>query len=149
MAASAAAEPRLPAPAALPSELAGPADRARRELSRGADALRRMLHRHGSQWSQQQLLISAIATRIQAAVVTLCVCQHAARQDDPTVRLAAGVLCQELALKQTGRIPSERYARQVGSLAQAIEAGDFTPIADLPQGEILLPYPASPHAPPH
>jgi hypothetical protein len=108
-----------------------------------------MLHRHGSQWSQQQLLISAIATRIQAAVVTLCVCQHAARQDDPTVRLAAGVLCQELALKQTGRIPSERYARQVGSLAQAIEAGDFTPIADLPQGEILLPYPASPHAPPH
>ena len=60
--------------------------------------------------------------------------------DDPLVRDAADMLCQNLRQKLLGRRPSNHYFRRVTELGAAIAEGKFRSIAGVEAEAILMPY---------
>ncbi len=62
------------------------------------------------------------------------------RHEDPLVRDAADMFCQNLRQKLLGRRPSNHYFRRVTELGAAIADGKFRSIAGIEAEEILMPY---------
>ena len=98
------------------------------------------MRKHQLRLADRQCRMSELSSRVQRLVVMLATSLYAARQNDETIRLAADVLCQDLARELTGRRPSDRYFRAVGELGAKIAGGSFTSIAGLHPDEILMKY---------
>ena len=62
------------------------------------------------------------------------------RCENETTTLAADVACQDLTRRLTGARPSDAYFRTLTQLGDAILAGSFTELADVPQAAILQKY---------
>jgi hypothetical protein len=84
--------------------------------------------------------MAELSQRCQDLITILATSMYAARHEDPIVREAGDVLCQEMRRKLTGRRPSNQYYRQVTELGAAIADGQFASIAGLAPDEILMPY---------
>ncbi|MGE0757341.1 MAG: acyl-CoA dehydrogenase family protein [Pirellulaceae bacterium] len=125
----------------MPAALRGHAEFAAHKLKRCPLEISGTMRKHQLKLADRQCRMSELSARIQLLVVMLCTSLYAARQDEEIVRLAADVLCQDLARQWTGRRPSDRYLRAVTSLGEAVAEGQFRSITHLHPDEILMPYP--------
>ena len=81
-----------------------------------------------------------LSQRVQDVVVMLVTALYANQKKNETTTLAADVACQDLTRRLTGARPSDAYFRTLTQLADAILAGNFAEIADVPRAEILQKY---------
>jgi alkylation response protein AidB-like acyl-CoA dehydrogenase len=100
------------------------------------------MRKHQLKLADRQCRMSELSSRVQKLVVMLCTSLYAAKQSDETVRMAADVLCQDLAREMTGKRPSDRYFRSMNDLGAKIASGGFASIAGLHPDEILMKYDA-------
>ena len=99
-----------------------------------------LMRKHQLKLADRQCRMSELSSRVQKLVVMLCTSLYAARQNDETVRMAASVLCHDLARELSGRRPSDRYFRAVSELGARVASGGFSAIAGLHPDEILMKY---------
>jgi alkylation response protein AidB-like acyl-CoA dehydrogenase len=90
--------------------------------------------------ADRQCRMAELSQRCQDLITILTTTLYGARNDDPLVRDAADILCQNLQQKLLGRRPSNYYFRRVTELGAAIAEGQFRSIAGLEADEILMPY---------
>jgi alkylation response protein AidB-like acyl-CoA dehydrogenase len=100
------------------------------------------MRKHQLKLADRQCRMSELSSRVQKLVVMLATSLYAAKQNDETVRMAADVVCQDLARELSGRRPSDRYFRSMNDLGARIASGGFASIAGLHPDEILMKYEA-------
>ena len=132
-----AAKPSLPP---MPSALKAHAEFAADWLVHAPLEVSGTMRKHQLALADRQCRMAEISRRVQDAIIILCTSLYAARQQDEVVRTAADVICQDLTRQLNGRRASDRYYRTVTRLGQQIVEGGFPSIADVPTGEILMPY---------
>ena len=84
----------------------------------------------------------ALSSQAQDLLTILCTSLYASTSAEEVVQDAAHVACQELTNRTSGRLPGDRYFRDVTRLGEAIAAGGFESLAGVDAGEILMPYEA-------
>jgi hypothetical protein len=90
--------------------------------------------------ADRQCRMSELSQRCQDMITILTTAMYGARQDDPLVRDAADLLCQNLQQKLLGRRMTNHYFRRVTELGAAIAEGKFRSIAGVEAEAILMPY---------
>jgi len=100
------------------------------------------VRKHGAKLADRQCRMSEISKRVQALVAMLSVSVYGHGHDDPLVRQAADLLCQDLHRQLTGRWATDRYFRQAASLGAQIVKERFPGMEDIRPAEILAPYEA-------
>jgi hypothetical protein len=98
------------------------------------------MRKHQLALADRQCRMSELSSRVQTAIIMLATSLYASRQHDELVRTAADCICQDFTRQLTGRRPDDRYLRTVTKLGEQIADGGFSPIANVPQGEILMRY---------
>ncbi len=129
-----------PALPPLPDRLKGHVDFAIEMLGSSALEISGAMRKHQLKLADRQCRIWELSARVQKMVVMLCASLYAARGDDPVVRQAADILCQDMTRELTGQRPTDRYFREASQLGEAIVEGGFRSIAGLAPDEILMPY---------
>jgi alkylation response protein AidB-like acyl-CoA dehydrogenase len=132
--------PRRPALPLMPQRLREHARWASDWLQRAAGPISATMRKHQLKLADRQCRMAAISQSVQDAVVMLCTSLYASRQNDELIVAAADVLCQDLQRKLTGHPPSDGYFRDITRLGEAVVEGRFRGVAELPPGEILMPY---------
>jgi hypothetical protein len=125
---------------AMPKSLAEHAEFACDRLQRMAVEISTTMSKFQLKLADRQCRMAELSQRCQDLITILATSLYGARQNDPIVRDAADVFCQELRRKLLGRRPSNHYFRQVTELGAAIADGQFKSIADLAPDQILMPY---------
>ncbi len=87
----------------------------------------------------RQMRMSELSLRVQKMLTIVCTALYAASQDE-IVQLAADVVCSDLRRELDGVRPSDRDFRRVDELGGAIADDQFSAIAGVEPGEILMPY---------
>jgi hypothetical protein len=131
---AAAKLPEMPKPLAEHTEFA--CDR----LQRMAVEISTTMSKFQLKLADRQCRMAELSERCQDLITILATSLYGARQDDPIVRDAADIMCQNLRRKLLGRRPSNNYYRQVTELGAAIGEGGFKSIAGLAPDEILMRY---------
>jgi alkylation response protein AidB-like acyl-CoA dehydrogenase len=98
--------------------------------------------KHQLKLADRQCRMAELSQRVQDMVTMLVTALHAHASQNETTILAADIVCQDLQRKLTGQRASDTYFRQVAQLGDAILAGTFAEIADVPKGDILQKYEA-------
>jgi hypothetical protein len=132
-----APRPELPG---VPPALAAHARFAIKGLQKARLEISAAMRKHQLKLADRQCRMSELSSRAQDLVVMLTTSLWAADQPDETVRAAADVLCRDLARRHTGKRPSDRDFRAVTALGKRIEEGEFSAIAGVDPGEILMKY---------
>jgi hypothetical protein len=133
--------PRRPALPPMPKNLRAHAEFAADALPRAALEVSGTMRRFQLALADRQCRMAELSARVQKLTILLATALFAARQPDELVQEAADVLCRDLTRELTGQRPSDDYFRAVTRLGEAIADGKFASIAELPGGEILMPYP--------
>ncbi|MEX2174345.1 MAG: acyl-CoA dehydrogenase family protein [Pirellulaceae bacterium] len=100
------------------------------------------MRKHQLKLADRQCRMSELSLRTQKLVVMLATSLYAGRQNDETVRMAADIVCQDLARELSGKRPTDRYFRAVSELGEKVAGGGFSSIAGLAPDEILMKYEA-------
>ena len=127
-------------PARMPSELRAHAEFACKELQKLALEISGTMSKFQLSLTDRQCRMVDLSQRSQDLIVILCTALYGARQESEVLRMAADVLCTELAERVTFRRPSNSSYRRLGQLGEKLAAGEF-PGLDASSGEsILMPY---------
>jgi len=102
----------------------------------------RTMSRYQLALADRQCRMAALSSQVQDMLTILCTSLYASTSAEEVVHDAANVACQELTNRITGRLPGDRYFRDVTRLGEAIAEGGFESIAGLDAGAILMPYEA-------
>ena len=122
----------------MPAELSGHAERACEQFRRIRERIERFIDRFGPAAVEEQCRCVEAAGKIRDLTAVLCTALFAARSDDPTIHLAAEVMCDELAA--AGRGASDGEFEAAARLGRLVADGRFPPIADVTPAPILMPY---------
>src|SRR3954471_16089354 len=131
------AKPNLPR---MPKSLHDHAEFACERLQRMALEISGTMSRFQLKLADRQCRMSELSQRCQDLITILTTAMYGARHDDPLVRDAADMLCQNLHQKLVGRRPTNHYFRRVTELGAAISEGNFHSIAGVEPEPILMPY---------
>jgi alkylation response protein AidB-like acyl-CoA dehydrogenase len=131
------AAPQLPT---MPKALREPAEFACERLQRMALEISGTMSRFQLRLADRQCRMAELSLRCQDLVTILTTSMYGARHEEPLVRDAAEILCQNLRQKLLGRRPSNYYIRRVTELGAAIAEGQFRSIAGVEADKILMPY---------
>lgn len=96
--------------------------------------------KHQLKLADRQCRMADLSQRVQDTVTILVTALYAHQGRNETTTLAADLACQDLRRKLTGERPTDSYFRQVGQLGDAILAGTFNELQDVPIGDILQRY---------
>lgn len=124
----------------MPKNLREHAEFACEKLQRMALEISGTMSRFQLKLADRQCRMSELSQRCQDVITILTTAMYGARQDDPLVRDAADMLCQNLHQKLVGRRPTNHYFRRVTELGAAIAEGKFRSIAGVEAEAILMPY---------
>lgn len=131
------ARPELPP---MPEMLRKHAEFASEGLQRSALEISSSMQKHQLKLADRQCRMVELSQRVQDLVTMLCTSLYGARHEEGIVRMAADVLCRDLARKITGRRASDRDFKATTQLGEAIAEGGFQSISGLHPDEILMPY---------
>jgi alkylation response protein AidB-like acyl-CoA dehydrogenase len=120
--------------------LQGHVDFALDQFGRARAEISASMVKHQLKLADRQCRMSELSQRVQDMVTMLVTALHAHASKNETTILAADILCQDLQRKLTGARASDAYFRQVAQLGDAILAGSFTELADVPVGDIKQKY---------
>jgi alkylation response protein AidB-like acyl-CoA dehydrogenase len=124
----------------MPKPLREHAEFACDRLQRMALEISGTMSRFQLKLTDRQCRMAELSQRAQDFITMLTTSLYGARQDEPLVRDAADVLCQNLRQKLLGRRPSNHYFRRTTELGAAIADGQFRSLAGVDADEILMPY---------
>ena len=124
----------------MPTRMANHARFAQRVLSSSGMLISRTMRQHQLKLADRQCRMSALSSRLQDAVVILVTSMYAAHSSDPTTRMAADVVCQELRGRITGAHPSDTDFRRVTKLGATIAEDGWSELENVAAGEIMQPY---------
>ena len=127
-------------PSGMPSALRGHAEFASERLQKMPLNISGTMSKHQLALADRQCRMAALSLEVQNLLAILCTSLYGASHGDEVIRTAADVACQQLVMRVTGRLPSDRYFRKLTKLGEAITDGGFTSIAGLDAGEILMSY---------
>jgi hypothetical protein len=130
-------EPQLPA---MPKALREHAEFACERIQRMALEISGTMFRYQLKLADRQCRMAELSQRCQDYITILTTSMYGARHDEPLVRDAADIVCQNLRQKLLGRRPSNHYFRRVTELGAAIAEGQFASIAGVEADEILMSY---------
>lgn len=126
----------------MPTRLKQHAEFAVERLQRMPLVISRTMSRYQLALADRQCRMAALSGQVQDLLTILCTSLYASTNAEEVVHDAANVACQELTQRIAGRLPGDRYFRDVNRLGEAIADGGFESIAGLNAGEILMPYEA-------
>jgi alkylation response protein AidB-like acyl-CoA dehydrogenase len=129
--------PQLPA---MPKDLREHAEFACERMQRMALEISGTMSRYQLKLADRQCRMAELSARCQDFITILTTSLYGARHEEPLVRDAAHILCQNLRQKLLGRRPSNHYYRRVTELGAAIAEGQFRSIAGVEADEILMRY---------
>jgi alkylation response protein AidB-like acyl-CoA dehydrogenase len=89
--------------------------------------------------ADRQCKMAALSQRAQDLITMLVTTLYADQQNDPIVRDAADILCQQLRRKVSGGLTPDRYYKQVTELGRRIAAGEADGTGSLGLGRITAP----------
>jgi alkylation response protein AidB-like acyl-CoA dehydrogenase len=98
------------------------------------------MRKHQLKLADRQCRMAELSQRVQDVVVLLVTALWGHRQGKEVCIQAADILCQDLRRKLTGQRPSDRYFRDVSTLADRIKAEGFPGLEDVPSQDILMKY---------
>jgi len=124
----------------MPKALREHAEFACERLQRMALEISGTMSRFQLKLADRQCRMAELSQRCQDFITILTTSMYGARHDEPLVRDAADILCQNLRQKLLGRRPSNHYFRRATELGAAIAEGQFRSIAGIEAEEILMPY---------
>jgi alkylation response protein AidB-like acyl-CoA dehydrogenase len=124
----------------VPAKLRRHAEFAAAGLQRARTEISDVMSKHQLRLADRQCRIAEVSRRLQDMVVILTTSLWAGGQPSEVVHAAAGVLCQDLTNRLTGRRPADSDLRAVTALGETIASGGFEPIAGIEPEEILMPY---------
>jgi acyl-CoA dehydrogenase len=124
----------------LDKRLAGHVQQALDRFHKLPDEISGTMVKHQLKLADRQCRMAELSQRVQDTVTLLVTALWGGRQKDEVSVAAADILCQDLTRKLTAERPSDAYFRDVGKLADAIEAGGFQTLAGVPQEEIMQKY---------
>ncbi|MCA9215693.1 MAG: acyl-CoA/acyl-ACP dehydrogenase [Planctomycetales bacterium] len=133
-------KPRVDLPSNMPQHLRAHAEFAAEKLQKSPLVISGTMQKHQLALADRQCRMSDLSSRIQNLVIMLCTSLYAARQGDEVIRAAAGVMCDELKRKITGRHATDREFRSATKLGSVIVDGGFKSIAGLNPDEIMMSY---------
>lgn len=113
---------------------------AQAECPRHARDLSDAMRKHQLKLADRQCRIAELSQRVQDTIVLLVTAMWAHQQKKEVTIAAADILCQDLRNKLTGQRPSDRYFKDVSSLADMILSGGFDDLSGIPRDEILFTY---------
>jgi alkylation response protein AidB-like acyl-CoA dehydrogenase len=99
-----------------------------------------LMFKHQLRLADRQCQMAELSQRIQDRVVMLLASLWAGRQSNEVVQAAAGVLCDDLKRRLTGRRPTDAEFKAVTKLGETVASGGFEAVAGIDPGEILMPY---------
>jgi alkylation response protein AidB-like acyl-CoA dehydrogenase len=124
----------------MPKPLREHAEFACDRLQRMALEISGTMSRFQLKLTDRQCRMAELSQRTQDLITMLTTSLYGARHEEPLVRDAADVLCQNLRQKLLGRRPSNHYFRRTTELGAAIADGQFRSLAGVEADEILMPY---------
>jgi hypothetical protein len=124
----------------MPKPLREHAEFACDRLQRMALEISGTMSRFQLKLADRQCRMAELSQRAQDLITMLTTSLYGARHDEPLVRDAADVLCQNLRQKLLGRRPTNHYFRRTTELGAAIAEGQFRSLAGVEADEILMPY---------
>ena len=111
----------------MPKNLREHAEFACEKLQRMALEISGTMSRFQLKLADRQCRMAELSQRCQDVITILTTSMYGARHDDPLVRDAADMLCQNLHQKLLGRRPTNHYFRRVTELGAAIADGNSAP----------------------
>ena len=124
----------------MPKPLREHAEFACDRLQRMALEISGTMSRFQLKLADRQCRMAELSQRAQDLITMLTTSLYGARHDEPLVRDAADVLCQNLRQKLLGRRPTNHYFRRTTEFGAAIADGQFRSLAGVEADEILMPY---------
>jgi alkylation response protein AidB-like acyl-CoA dehydrogenase len=124
----------------MPKPLREHAEFACDRLQRMALEISGTMSRFQLKLTDRQCRMAELSLRTQDLITMLTTSLYGARHDEPLVRDAADILCQNLRQKLLGRRPSNHYFRRATQLGAAIADGQFRSLAGVEADEILMSY---------
>jgi alkylation response protein AidB-like acyl-CoA dehydrogenase len=125
---------------AMDSRLADHVSFALENLHRLPREISTAMRKHQLKLADRQCRMAELSQRVQDTVIILVTALWAHQQREEVTIAAADILCQDLRRKLTGQRPSDAYFRAASKLADLILSGEYSPLAGVVQGEILMPY---------
>ncbi|QDT67387.1 Acyl-CoA dehydrogenase [Planctomycetes bacterium MalM25] len=113
----------------LPGPLQYHAEYACRKLPEMALEIDSAMQKFQLKLADRQCRMAELSSRAQDLITMLVTALYAGRTEDPIVREAGDLMCQQLRRKLNGKRPRDRYFKQVTALGQRIAAGE----ADAPE----------------
>ncbi|MCI0334207.1 MAG: acyl-CoA dehydrogenase, partial [Planctomycetes bacterium] len=124
----------------MPKALREHAEFACERLQRMALEISGTMSRFQLKLADRQCRMAELSQRCQDLITILTTSMYGSRHEEPIVRDAADILCQNLRQKLLGRRPANHYFRRVTELGAAIAEGQFRSIAGVEADAILMPY---------
>jgi alkylation response protein AidB-like acyl-CoA dehydrogenase len=124
----------------MPKPLREHAEFACDRLQRMALEISGTMSRFQLKLADRQCRMAELSQRAQDLITMLTTSLYGSRHEEPLVRDAADVLCQNLRQKLLGRRPSNHYFRRTTELGAAIAEGQFRSLAGVEADAILMPY---------
>jgi alkylation response protein AidB-like acyl-CoA dehydrogenase len=124
----------------MPKALREHAEFACDRLQRMALEISGTMFRFQLKLTDRQCRMAELSQRAQDLITMLTTSLYGARHEEPLVRDAADILCQNLRQKLLGRRPSNHYFRRATDLGAAIADGQFRALAGAEADQILMAY---------
>jgi hypothetical protein len=125
---------------AMPKRISNHVRFAQKVLSGSGMLISGTMRRHQLKLADRQCRMSALSSRLQDAVVILVTSMYAVNTNDPTTRMAADVVCQELRNRIIGAHPSDADFRSVTKLGATIAENGWSELENVASGQILQSY---------
>jgi alkylation response protein AidB-like acyl-CoA dehydrogenase len=126
-------------PESMPAALHFHAKYACYQLPRMALEIDAAMQKFQLKLADRQCKMAELSQRTQDLITMLVTSLYASQQNDPIVRDAADILCQQLHRKLKGGRTPDRYYKQVTDLGRRIAAGEADGIGSLGLGTITPP----------
>lgn len=126
-------------PATMPASLHYHAKYACYQLPRMALEIDAAMQKFQLKLADRQCKMAELSQRAQDLMTMLVTALYASPIEDPIVREAADILCQQLHRKLNGHRPPDRYYKQVTELGRRIVAGEADGAGSLGLGTITPP----------
>ena len=131
------AEAKLPH---MPKNLREHAEFACERLQRMALEISGTMSRFQLKLADRQCRMSELSQRCQDVITILTTSMYGARQEDPLLRDAADLVCENMRQRLLGRRATNYYYRRITQLGDAIANGQFRSIAGVEAESILMSY---------
>src|SRR5262249_6964966 len=103
------------------------------QLSRFPTEISGTMRKHQLKLADRQCRMAELSQRLQDVVILMVPALGGPGQKAETAVSAADILCQDLRRLLTGERPPDGYFRDCNKLAEAIIAGGFEGLGDVPQ----------------